>query len=645
MLSSRIEQILVGLTLSSLIFFAVLTLRNSGQLQPFDFIAYDSFVKLSINDQPSSSPISIVAITEADIQHIQRWPITDQMLVTLLEKLLSFQPIAIGVDIYRDLPVPPGTAKLTQLLEKHPSLVMIERFGDGHTHRISPPPVLQSTDQVGFSDIPIDQDGIVRRGLLFLDDYQAAPHYALSLRLALRYLAEQNIFAQPDPQSPDFLKLGHTTYVPFEKNDGAYINADASGYQYWLNFKTQNQTFQRYTLQQILHEDVPSAAFQDKIVLIGVISDSVKDDFFTPLDRSISNFQSTPGVLLHALMTHQLIESALFDQPTLSPVSEWGEQIWIIFWCLFALTMSFYTATWWQFMLASSVGTLILLSTAFTSYLAGFWLPVASAMLAWFGTLLPVTAYVLALEKGQRKLLMDIFSRHVSKDIAQEIWRQRKRYIKGRRLTAHKMTVTVLFSDLEDFTPLAERLQPGELMQWLTEYTDQMAGIVMRHHGVVDDFYGDAIKAEFGIPIARTEPHEIKQDAINALLCAKEMADEMKKLNEKWQNQGLPEIRMRIGIATGEVIAGTLGNIQRLKYTTIGDVINTAARLEDYGKSLRSHQELCTILLSNITADLVQQDIPVEWFGELTLKGKSQRIPTYRLVPEDRTSSETSESW
>ena len=121
-------------------------------------------------------------------------------------------------------------------------------------------------------------------------------------------------------------------------------------------------------------------------------------------------------------------------------------------------------------------------------------------------------------------------------------------------------------------------------MDWMNEYIETMAQLVMKHGGVVDDYYGDAIKANFGVPLPRLSETEIKQDAINAVSCALAMEAEMRRLHAVWKQQGMPTARMRIGIFTGPAVAGSLGSAQRLKYTTVGDTVNIAARLESYDK-------------------------------------------------------------
>jgi len=231
---------------------------------------------------------------------------------------------------------------------------------------------------------------------------------------------------------------------------------------------------------------------------------------------------------------------------------------------------------------------------------------------------------------------MELFSKNVSPAVADELWKHRDSFMQGGRLEAQTLRITVLFSDLANFTPVAERLTPTELLNWLNEYMETMASLVTQYGGVVDNYIGDAIKADFGVPVPRTTEAEIRQDAVNAVSCALAMRGQLEQLNEFWSAQGSPRVRIRVGIATGSVVAGCLGSTQRIKYTTIGDVVNTAARLESFGKEApgSSPDTQCEVLLSDRTAECLGDRFELQSVGVASLKGKSEGVMVYRLLGE-----------
>ena len=155
----------------------------------------------------------------------------------------------------------------------------------------------------------------------------------------------------------------------------------------------------------------------------------------------------------------------------------------------------------------------------------------------------------------------------------------------GSRPHPQRLTATVLFTDLEGFTSVSECLGEQALMDWLATYLDVMSQQVMAHGGVINKYMGDAIMALFGVPIPHTSAAEISQDAVHAVQCALAMRRELIQLNRRWRDQQQPTIRMRVGIYTGPLVAGTVGSAERLEYTVYGDTVN-ASRLESYEKDV-----------------------------------------------------------
>src|SRR5262249_45372330 len=147
-------------------------------------------------------------------------------------------------------------------------------------------------------------------------------------------------------------------------------------------------------------------------------------------------------------------------------------------------------------------------------------------------------------EKTSRELLMRLFASQVSPAVAEELWRQRQHLFAGGRPRPHRLTATVVFCDIRDFTTLAERMEPQPLMEWLSSYMEAMARTVIAHNGIVDKFIGDAVMAVFGAPIPRLDEAEIDGDAVDAVRCALAMDQALRLLNRRLAERGLPEIRM-----------------------------------------------------------------------------------------------------
>ena len=180
----------------------------------------------------------------------------------------------------------------------------------------------------------------------------------------------------------------------------------------------------------------------------------------------------------------------------------------------------------------------------------------------------------------------------------------------------------ILFSDLRDFTPFSEALPPNRVVSVLNRYFARMNAVVSAHGGFVNKFMGDAVLALFNLPL----PHAGYADS--ALKAALTMQTSLEELNVELRAEGLPSLRMGIGLHAGEVMAGNIGSPQRMEYTVIGDPVNAASRLEsltkDYHVPLLISSELKT-LLSN------EKAFQIERVGKTTVKGRSRELEVFTV--------------
>jgi adenylate cyclase len=611
----------------------MVALRFSGWLQPLEWAALDLAFRLRPPEAPDSR-IVIVGIDEDDLRQLRKWPIPDRVLAQLLTQVKQQQPRAIGLDLYRDLPVEPGHRDLTALFETTPNLIGIEKkVGDATSTAVAPPPVLSQRGQVGVNDIVTDSDGKIRRGLIYWTSDAGEAQESLGLRLALIYLEAQGILPEAASENSDYLRLGKGTFPIFEPNDGAYVRADAGGYQILLNFRGPANTFQIVSATDVLQGKLPANWARDRIVLVGPTATSLKDLFYTPYSgQSLLSPEKMAGVEIQANLASQIISAALDDRPVIRTWSEPLEIAWIFVWAgVGMLASSFFRMPRWA-ILSVTLAEASLIISCLVLFWQGWWIPLVPPALALAGSAIAVTGYLANQEREERQVVMNLFGRHVTPEIAEAIWHNRDQLLKEGRLLGQRMTATVLFSDLKDFTHIAEQTNPEVLMSWLNEYMDAMSQIVLEHGGIVDKFIGDAIMAVFGVPIPRSTPEAIAIDAQMAVSCALKMATMLQTLNQQWQAQGLPTTAMRVGISTGTVVTGSLGGRYRLDYTTIGDSVNVAARLESYNKAIDGG--ICRILINEETYQHSQSRFPMQTVGSVQLKGREQPTKIYQVLLE-----------
>jgi len=608
----------LGLGSFALVVFA----REAGLLQSLELDAFDAFVRLrpASLDEP---PVTLVLVGEDEYRAFGH-PIGDGAMADALETLLAAEPRAVGIDIYRDRPLDDGWERLSDLFRTHPELVVVEKLADAETPAVPAPDFLADRPgQVGFADIQADPDGSVRRGFLFLADASGAQRVSLALLLALRYPGME---MGPAPDLPDAGRLGQTTLPPVERDDGGYKGQDAGGYQYPLDYRTPRERFPRMTFADAVAGRFDPALVNDRVVLVGTAAPSVKDDFRTPLGRVY-------GVEVHAQAVDQLIRHGQGRTPALGTWSEGSERLWILAWCVVAALAGVRSGSLPRLVATVGLGLGILSGVTYGALVGSLWLPVVPPALGGLGSLALVVAYVTQRERAERAQAMNLFGKYVSRSLVDTVWEQRELFMEGGRPKPQRITVTVLISDLLGYTTRAERSDPAEVMEWLGTYTDRMAHLVEVHGGLVNDFLGDGLMASFGVPIPSDTEEEITRDAAQAVECALAMGEALEALNVAWQRDGKPTARLRIGILTGPAVVGHIGADERMKYATVGNTVNTAARLETHDKlAFEREQSTCRILVGQATIDRVADRFRFESLGEHALKGRGEAVAIYRIV-------------
>jgi adenylate cyclase len=208
-------------------------------------------------------------------------------------------------------------------------------------------------------------------------------------------------------------------------------------------------------------------------------------------------------------------------------------------------------------------------------------------------------------------------ARFMSKDIADQVLADGAETVLGGKA----QTVSILFSDVRGFTTLTEALGARETVSLLNEYFEVMVDVVFQHGGVLDKYIGDAIMALFGAPFAKPE------DADKAVAVANGMMIALRKLNVIRAARNAAPIDIGVGIATGEVVVGTIGSPSRMEYTAIGDSVNLASRLEGANKYYRTK-----ILIGESTLRAMKTPTPAREVDLIKVKGKYRPVAVYEVM-------------
>lgn len=390
------------LTIASSVTGFVIVLRMAGLFQMLELSMLDQFFRLRPLEKVDSR-IVVVGIHESDLKKLGKWPVPDTVLADLLNKIKAQKPRAIGLDIYRDLPVEPGYQELVKVFESTPNLVGIQKvIGDDGEAGIPPPAPLGRLGQVGANDLPWDVDGKIRRGFLYLQGNDEKIVFSLGFQLSLLYLKSEKI--EPRMKDEIRIQLGRVTFSPFSKYDGGYVGAADAGYQILLNYRGPQGAFPMVSLTEVLENQVDPKLMQDRIVLIGSTAKSLKDLLLTPYSSSL---MGTPepmvGVEVHANLVSQIISAALDERPLLKTWPELLEWLWIAGWsvigaaliCHWQDTEGLANISFLRTAGRTFFAGVCLFTIAYTSFLVSWWIPVIPPFFALAGATVVKTGYKL----------------------------------------------------------------------------------------------------------------------------------------------------------------------------------------------------------------------------------------------------------
>ncbi|MBI4795223.1 MAG: adenylate/guanylate cyclase domain-containing protein [Deltaproteobacteria bacterium] len=365
-------------------------------------------------------------------------------------------------------------------------------------------------------------------------------------------------------------------------------------------------TIPRVSYQHLLSgtpQDPQIQALKDKVVIIGYEPSEVQDIHQTPYARPMS------GPEIHANIVETIL-TGRSPQTVAAPLR----------WVYLAVVLSLGVALFFRLSPAAGLAALGLLglSAAVFSYFLfrGNWLlPAAAPQLGLLLGYLGILGLRLTGEEKERARLRQIFGRYVSEEVVEKVLSSGKQPDLG----GEAFTVTVLFSDIRNFTGMSESLSPNEVVEMLNTYFSRACEPILEQGGMVDKFVGDAVMAVFGAPAP--QPDHARR-AVAAALAMMEKAREFQAwMEQRFPDRGFNNFRIGIGLHTGEAVIGNIGTPKRFEFTAIGDTVNTASRLEGLTKELG-----WSIVASDRTVKAAGPGAVTGGRQELLVKGRQEPV-------------------
>jgi adenylate cyclase len=324
------------------------------------------------------------------------------------------------------------------------------------------------------------------------------------------------------------------------------------------------------------------------------------------------------GVEIHANVTE-----ALLSGTSLQPLSPIWRVVALILLCGMAAA-AFFALPVWPAALAWLCSLPLLVLTGYLGFRSGLLAPTATTIFSVSLMFLGTLGWRLTGEERQRAHLRNLFGRYVSPQVVETLLQSDTLPALGGQL----QTVTVLFSDIRNFTTISEQLEAREVVEMLNTYFERACAPLLAEGGSIDKFIGDAIMVEFGSPLPL--PDHARRGVRAALALrdtAHEFADWMK---QRFPDRDLPEFKIGIGLHSGEAIIGNIGSATRMEFTAIGDTVNLASRLESMTKQMG-----CTILASEATVLAAGPVVRCGKNASVHVKGRAVAVNVYEILGID----------
>jgi adenylate cyclase len=606
------SKLIIPAAVTLVVVAVVLALRGLGWLQPMELAAYDR-LRVAWAGHDISDRVVLVGISEGDIR---RWgyPLHDADLADLLEHLAAAEPRVIGVDLIRDMAVPPGGDKLATVLARHPNIVWVFKLESRDDPGIPPPAALRGSDRVVLADIPSDPGNVIRRGLLFADD--GAQNYpALGTAVATLFLARDGIAL--DIAGDNRLRLGERILPLLDDTRGPYIDLDAGGYQLLLDFHGGAEPFRHLTVADVMDSaDGAARVVRDRAVIVGNAAKSVHEEFVTPFDTGLGGGRLIHGMAIHAHVADELIRLASGVSSGLTAWPRLGEAVWISAWAVGGalLGLGLRRVKWTALGLVA--GLLLLASIVYAAFEAGFLLPGPPAGLTWVAAAGLTNWASHAATHRERERLQRMFEHYLDPAVI----RQMLKADAMPKLGGERREISVLFTDLADFTTLSEKMDLVVLGEIVNDYFEGICGAIGAEGGMVTSFAGDGVLALFGA--ALDQPNHADH-AVTAALAIDAFA---RSFAAQQHERGVPFGVTRIGVHCGEAMVGNIGSQSRLRYSALGDVLNTGSRLEGLNKLIGTRVCVSGEVVAEARRHMFR---PI---GTVVVKGRQEAIEIFEPV-------------
>ncbi len=620
----------------------------AAHTRPLDWLeagTYDARARWTARPSHSDSSVVIIDVDNASLQALDeklgRWPWTRRVWTEVVRYVARGKPLAIVIDaifggsenpqvdeefarVVRDAgnvvlgySFSPTQMEVVDTTPEKQRLELLRTQSSGasdvgerinaseHTLNLPLPLLAQAAAGLGCVNSVPDPDGSIRRiPLLYLFENGSYPG-----------LAARAADVASGDLHPQYLARTSRWGSRYVLRYGRWIPVDDGG-RMLLLWNGGSFVHPRLPLWQVICSIYPDQCpeqkpyfpieyFRDKIVLVGASAAGGYDSHTTPFS------ESAPGFVAHATAIDNLLHGQALRQ-----APRW---VLVALVLIAALLGTFFIVRFTS--LSAGLPFVLLLAALYgaTSLLVfqhwRLWIPLVAPVATLLLSYSASAAVRYATTGRELRRTRGTLDRYLSPQLVKYVLE----HLGSIQLAGEKRELTILISDVRNFTTMSEKADPLDLIAFLDEYLAAMTDIIFRYDGIVDKFIGDGILAYWGAFTPGNHAH-------GAACAALEMIRRVEELNERWKTQGRAPIAIGVGINTGSVIFGNLGRGKKIEFTVIGDAVNLTSRLESLNKEFGT-----SIIISKTTRDLLGEEAEVRLLGGVKVKGKTTETTVFEL--------------
>jgi adenylate cyclase len=567
---------------------------------------------------PRPDGVVVVAIDTDSEASLGRYPWSREWHARLLRNLHRAGARVVAFDLTFADPFPAADTAFRAAIDETGIAILgaktdvVFRRG-ARGYRLEEPAGVLRGSPAGIVDVRPDAvDGVVREYPV-LHAYPQGLHPQLGVQAVLRWLG---LPADSLRQVPDGWRLTGRT-IPAGPGGGMLVD--------WLGPTGSVATHSYVTVVDDAATDVgewdldsfddlaADGAFRGKLVLVGTTIPEHQDLHPTPV-RDASG--SAGAVLMPGVEIHAQAAAALLAGRHLRPLPRPVQYAWVALLAA-AAVVALSRLRGWRGAAAAGALAVLAVGAAWLLFADGAWLwtvaPVLVVALASAGS----AAVLFTDEAREKARIRGMFQQYVPPAVVHELIRRPELLALG----GEERVATVLFTDVADFSGVAEGMEPTRLVALLNEYLTAMTDVVVEHGGIIDKYLGDGLMAEFGVPVP------LEDHAARACRAALRMRGELRRLREGWMHRGMPALHARIGINTGRVLVGNLGSFRMMDYTCMGDHVNLASRLEGANREYGTE-----VLVSGFTWREVETHFIGREVDRVQVLGREEWVAIHELV-------------